>query len=84
MVAHMVENKGITNVPVIVLNVFPGLIGDSIMSMPSTLGFGDIHIIEHKSISWDGSLFLEDETSHLFHGCFMCMCALLHEASEWT
>jgi len=40
-----------TKVPVIVSNFFLGLIGDSIVNMPSTLAFGVAHIIEHKSIS---------------------------------
>ena len=52
MVAHTMENK----VPVIVSNFLLGFIGDSIVSMPCTLAFGDAHIIEHKSISWDGSV----------------------------
>ena len=71
-----------TKVPAIVLNFFSGFIGDSIMSTPCTLVFGNTHIIEHKSISWDLSLILKDETSHLFHvcqkraPCFMHICKL--------
>jgi len=41
-------------VPAIVPN-FSGFISDSIVSTPCTLVFGNTHIIEHKSISWDVS-----------------------------
>ena len=62
-----------TKVPIIALNFFPGFIGDSIVSTPCTLAFGDADIIEHKSISGDSSPFLEHETSHLC--CAACTCA---------
>jgi len=47
MVAHMVENKGTC----CCIELVHGLIGNSIVSMPCTLAFGDAHIIERKSIS---------------------------------
>ena len=47
--------------------LLPGFIGDSIVSTPWYLVFWNAHITEQRSISGDGSLFLEDKTLHLIH-----------------
>jgi len=59
-----------TKVPVILSKFFPSFIGNSIVSTPCTLAVGDADNIGHKSILFSEtarSIFLEDETSQLFH-----------------
>ena len=75
---------------------FPCLIGDSIVSMPCTLTFGDANTIKHKSISWDGSFLLDNVQNftslphvakwvpHFMHVCFLhCKNKLVILTMEW-
>jgi len=54
-------------IPVIAWNFSTSFIGNNIVSTSYILVFRDAHIIEHKPISWDSSLFFKDKTSHFFH-----------------